>query len=217
MTIAIYSTIYLDVCVHYKVLFFPGYGTFHSSTKSDSLQSIESLLPSQHWKLFKHTSNLCPSTYPFTPGQESAQTGEVPCLRTQHHVHIGRQDWDLRPVDPELWATATTPDPIPHMHRGYSLDTGDTKSDCSQGACYPQWLFYVPTQSHWSSTTIYTVIWAARDTKSPALKAEKQTSHKPPPTTDLEPGPLVWQVSTLQAIAPSEGEAMESVDYLMSP
>ena len=47
--------------------FFPDYGTCLFQYQLNSLGSIQPLLPSQCWKLFKHTSNNCPTRYPFTP------------------------------------------------------------------------------------------------------------------------------------------------------
>ena len=46
----------------------PGCGTCSFRYQPNSLGSIQLLLPSRHWKLFKHTSNHCPTRYPFTPG-----------------------------------------------------------------------------------------------------------------------------------------------------
>ena len=68
------------------------------------------LLPSWHWKLFKHTSSHCPTKYgtQFPPGSRQC-TCRLSALPNDTVPHRCGQDPYLRPLDPKLQAPTTAP------------------------------------------------------------------------------------------------------------
>ena len=151
-------------------------GPVRSSTMQlNSLQGeLAALLPSRHWKIFKHTSNHCPSRYPFTLGSREC-TNRRSGLPKDTAPQRGRRDPYQRPLGPKSRAVAKTP----------CMCTWSTSSDVGtlrvhghcQEAC-PHEVLWRPTQCRWDSTAIYMVNRTARDTQSPVLKGEQKISTK---------------------------------------
>ena len=149
------------------------------------------LLPSQHWKLFKRTSNHCIARYPFTPRSREC-TNRWSTLPKDTVPHHNNRDPYLRPLEQSLRP--------PHYdtldvygvyvqiqgHQGWSLP----------GSLPPSKVLVHPTQCQWDCTTIYVVMRATRDTRSQKLRARNKS-----PQATLQwawnPGPPPWQVHTL--------------------
>ena len=60
------------------------------------------------------------------------------------------------------------------------VDDGNTEGGHCQGACRPQWFFYVPLQVSETAPPFYVVMRATRDTQSPMLKSENFFSESLP-------------------------------------
>ena len=71
---------------------FPSYGRCSFQYQLNSLASMQPLLPSRCWKLFKHTSNHCPIRYCFTPGMREC-TYRWSALPNDTIPHLSGTSW----------------------------------------------------------------------------------------------------------------------------
>ena len=103
----LYSATLCKISMRFTSIF-PGYRTCSFQYQLNSLGMHTALLPSRRWKLFKHTSNHCPTKYPFTPGSREC-TYRWSVLRKNTAPHRGGRDPYPRPFSPKSQAMVTAP------------------------------------------------------------------------------------------------------------